>query len=426
MAADHEKPTREQPLAPVVLPTIAEVRRSRADADVIRELVPLVAGGAHGRSDRAAEAHLVLWASRAGLLCRSEAAFEATAKGALFATDPIGAYDDVVDVVRDTGALTLRALSMRRQPDVVERLLDENTLAILAVLYVAEGPVPVQELARLATDPADAEMAVDSDLEWDFHRVLPFVGLMMDALAFAGLVAWRERRTIPQGPTLADRPDGTVALTGAGVDTTRRWLVEAGYEVPIAETMTGASATQLLASLEHGARTGFERHSRDWMAARSAAQAVEELVEAVRLVADPGVRAVAGAMLAEVGLEIAEPLVRELATEPRTRAFAATWLVEHDLEDARGLYREEDLDFFVEVLTVQLVGNPDDAFLDTLALVGSHAQQIALLGRIAAHDSSDDLLVLGGVAELHPSRAVAKAALRALTRRRAENPRPDD
>jgi hypothetical protein len=308
----------------------------------------------------------------------------------------------------------------------VERLLDQKTVALLAVLCAAGGPVPVQELARIATDPADAGITVDSTREWDFHHVLPYVGLMMDGLAFAGLIEWKERRTTPRGCNLEDRADGTVALTGAGVDTTRRWLIEAGCEVPIAESMTGASATQLLASLKRGARLAFERDARGWMAARSEEQAVEELVEAVRLLEDPGLRAVAGAMLAEAGLDVAESAIRELATEPGTRAFAATWLVEHDFEDARGLYSNEDLDFFVEVLTVQLVGNPDDSFLDTLALVGSHTQQIALLGRIAAHDSSDDLLVLGAVAELHPSRAVAKAALRLLTQRRSKHREPED
>lgn len=421
MTADYEKPTSEPPLPPVVLPSAAELTRSRANAAVIRELVPLVARAARRQFDRSAEteAHLILWASEAGLLRRSRVGLKATPKGKLFAADPISAFDDVVDVVRDTGALTLRALTMGRRPHEVERLIDQNTVALLAVLYTAGGAVPVQELARLATDPADAEITVDSALEWDFHHVLPHIGSMMDDLAFAGLVEWRERRTTPQGSNLAARVDGTVALTGAGIDTTRRWLIEAGYDAPIAETMIGASATQLLASLEHGARVAFERDARSWIAARSEEQAVEELVEAIRVCEDPGLRAVAGAMLAEAGLEVAEPAVRELATEPGTRAFAATWLVEHDFEDARGLYSEENLDFFVEVLTVQLVGNPDDSFLDTLALAGNHAQQIALVGRISAHDSRDDLLVLGGVAELHPSRAVAKAALRALTQRRA-------
>jgi hypothetical protein len=425
MAADSEKPTREPPLAAVLLPTAAEVTRSEANAAVIRELVPFVARASRGQLDRSAEPQLVLWASRAGLLRRSAKGFETTPKGAKFARDPSNAYDDIVDVVRDTGALLLRALTSGRSASAVERLLDENTLALLAVLYAAEGSVPVQELARLATDPADAELTVDSDLPWDFHHVLPYVGLMMDALAFAGLVEWREQRPTPEGHNEEERRDGTVALTAAGIHTTRRWLIEAGYDAPIAETLIGASATQLLTSLEHRARPEFERDARGWIAARSETQAVEELVEAVRLVEDPGLRAVAGAMLAETGVEAAEPAVRELAAEPGTRAFAATWLVEHDLEDARGLYREEELDFFVEVLTAQLVGNPDDSFLDTFALAGSHAQQIALLGRIAAHDSSDDLLVLGGVAELHPSRAVAKAALRALFRRRARDPRPE-
>jgi hypothetical protein len=200
MPANYEKPTSEPSLPPVILPTAAELLRSRANAAVIRELVPLVARAARGQFDRSAETeeHLVLWASQAGLLSHSREGLIATRKGTLFDADPISAFDDIVDVVRDTGTLTLRARTMGRGPHEVERLLDQKTVALLAVLCAAGGPVPVQELARIATDPADAGITVDSTREWDFHHVLPYVGLMMDGLAFAGLIEWKERRTTPR------------------------------------------------------------------------------------------------------------------------------------------------------------------------------------------------------------------------------------
>ncbi len=156
-----------------------------------------------------------------------------------------------------------------------------------------------------------------------------------------------------------------------------------------------------------------------WLGRRGPEAAAAGLAAAVRELDDPALRNVALAVMGNIDLDIAEPEVRELATEAESRGFALCWLVDHGLEPRQALLDPDDVASFVDVLVHRLVTSGPDALCDTLALAGGHDAQIGLIGRLWRSPSTATDTVLAAIAESHPVKAVAKAARKASFQRRS-------
>jgi hypothetical protein len=101
------------------------------------------------------------------------------------------------------------------------------------------------------------------------------------------------------------------------------------------------------------------------------------------------------------------------------RGFALCWLVDHGAEDDDVLYDPADTDWFVDVLAHRLVTGGPDALCDALALVSAHDDQVAVIARLWRSPSRATENVLAAIGELHPVKAVAKAARKAAMQRRS-------
>ena len=116
-----------------------------------------------------------------------------------------------------------------------------------------------------------------------------------------------------------------------------------------------------------------------------------------------------------------EPEVRAVASLPERRGFALCWLVDHGLEEPEALFDPDDVSSFVDVLAHRLVTQGIDELCDTLALAGDHERQVALIGGLWRSPSPATELVLAALGETHPVKVVAKAARKALFKRRSWN-----
>lgn len=363
------------------------------------------------------------WARKAGVVRVAHSRVVATKKGAALDTNRAGCFDGTVDAI-----LAVGPLASQRDPDGwlawpdVNDLLDRFVVQLLTGPYVTQRPMPIDELISAA-----AEAVLDA---FEFpsltdEQVARHVGTdvvdMMDVLALAGIVRRADIPELPDGesPTGRRRHGGTVELTAAGIATTHRLLIDAGYDAPTAGRFAQSTATELFLGTDLDDLPMLWGEIEAWRRGREPAQAAAELAAAVRELQDPALRNVALAVMGDMGPEVAGPEVRRLATEPETRGFASCWLVDHGLEDPQILFDPSDVSWFVDVLAQRLVTAGADGLCDTLALAGTHDAQIEVIGRLWRSPSTGTDTVLAAIGEVHPTKVVAKAARKARFQRRS-------
>lgn len=209
--------------------------------------------------------------------------------------------------------------------------------------------------------------------------------------------------------------------TPAGVRTVRRLLGQAGYEVPEAGRWAEASAAELLSGTDGDDFATMWGELQAWRARRSDEDAVAQLGDAVLALADPALRNLALAAMGDIDTRLAAPHVRRLSAERASRGAALCWLVDHGMESPAALYDPVDPEVFVDVLAQRLVGHGPEAMMATLELAGAHDAQTALIGRLWRCPSQATLGVLTVIGSAHPSKAVAKAARKAVFQRRSSS-----
>ncbi len=210
-----------------------------------------------------------------------------------------------------------------------------------------------------------------------------------------------------------------MVLTPAGVVCVRRLLAEAGYETPTAGRFADASALELLEGTDGEDFTAVYGEVMAWRAARQPEEAAAELADAVRNLDDPALANLGLAIMAEIGVDVAEPYVRALASEPGLRGFALCWLVDEGLADEGELFDPTEVHGFVDILGRRMVTGGPESLIATLALVGDHGHQVEVINQMWNAPSPVTDLVLMGISEVHSVKAVSKSARRALFKRRS-------
>jgi hypothetical protein len=368
------------------------------------------------------------WAKKAGVVRVAHGRVIATKRGLAVARDPAALFERAVDAIVAIGPLT-----SQRDPDAwlawpqVNELLDRFVVHLLTGPYVAQRPVPIDDVTSVA-----AAVVLDA-FEFpslDDDQVTRHVGAdvvdIVDTLALAGVV---RRVDVPEPETDTEfavrrRHGGSVELTAAGVAVTNRLLVAAGYDAPTAGRFSDATATELFVGTDVDDFAVLWGEVEAWRRRRDPIDAARELADAVRHLGDPALRNLALAVMTDLDREIAAPEVRQLATEPETRGFALCWLVDHGLEDPQALFNPNDLSSFVDVLAHRLVTGGPTGLCHTLALAGSEHDQVEVIGRLWRSPSTATDSVLAAIGEQHTSKSVAKAARKARFQRRSWNAAP--
>lgn len=461
LPASPARPARPK-LPPVAMPSEEAVAASRAQAPILamfarlaefvgsgrrltqkgnltladaRDLVPLLgtddvvdfAIGDHVHRLPSAEdlpmlRYVLAWARKAGVVRVQHGKLMATKVGLALGSDPVRLFDRAVDALLAAGPLSIQRYPDRwgSWPDVDE-VLDHVCVALLVGPYSLGRPVPIESLVEGAAEtvlgtfrfPYLSDEEVTSNIAGD-------VTDMMDILAVAGITR-RDGVEPPDRPWRRRGSGGTVALTPAGVRTVRRLLGQAGYEVPEAGRWAEASAAELLSGTDGDDFATMWGELQAWRARRSDEDAVAQLGDAVLALADPALRNLALAAMGDIDTRLAAPHVRRLSAERASRGAALCWLVDHGMESPAALYDPVDPEVFVDVLAQRLVGHGPEAMMATLELAGAHDAQTALIGRLWRCPSQATLGVLTVIGSAHPSKAVAKAARKAVFQRRSSS-----
>ncbi|MGH8907247.1 MAG: hypothetical protein ACRD0K_12150 [Egibacteraceae bacterium] len=215
------------------------------------------------------------------------------------------------------------------------------------------------------------------------------------------------------------RVGGQVALTDLGLWYARPLLRAEGYEVPTPGDLADAPAAELLDAIATWPRDAGLQALDLWRNGRLCA--ADELADAAREATTPDRRSFALHVLEEFGEE-AEPAVRELLLEePPLRTLAAVWLIKLGFEKPESLEQEEDSPAAtVQSLAVRLLSGGARAVGEAFEASADVGQQIAMLERLWRVDDPHTEPVLEALAAA-PNRQVAKAARRALFKRRTSH-----
>ena len=357
------------------------------------------------------------WAKKAGVVRVVHGKAVATKRG-LGLADSLGeSFDHAVDSLMAMGPLTSQRFpdAMIAWPEV-NKVLDVLSVHLLIGPYGSQSPFPLEKIATVATGVVLDGFSFTMDDERVEKRVAADVADIMDAFELAGVV--RRIETTDPGNRFR-RSGGSVVLTPAGVICVRRLLADAGFDTPTSGRFADGSAADLLFGTVGEDFAVVYGETVAWRAARQPEQAAAELADAVREIDDPALQNLGLAILSEIGPDVSTPFIRKLASESRTRGFALCWLVDHGQAGEEELFDPMNVHGYVDVLGYRMVTDGPDSLPSTLDLVGDHGRQVDWINHAWNASSPLTELVLMAIAEVHPVRMVAKAARKALFKRRA-------
>lgn len=214
-----------------------------------------------------------------------------------------------------------------------------------------------------------------------------------------------------------DDADGslTVALSPLGTWGVHRRLRAQGWHVPVLGAVSRDGAAGLLAALASCDAEDGEIEIGTWLAAREAAAAAAELVDAAAA-GSPGQRGAAFAVLDRIGAPAADE-IRAALSRPLLRAHAAVWLREHG-EDVQ--LAPEDRTWLLVDLGAGLLeeANPRDVVAELLPDLppAEQAEIVAGLWQVS-HPGVTSLLT--ALSDHHPDPGVARAARKAAFKARS-------
>lgn len=298
-----------------------------------------------------------------------------------------------------------------RRPLWVQQL-DGTVLDLLIALVERDEPLPLDRMAQVLEDELAEELGDMSTIaqEWitdDVHR-------FAERLEVAGLVEVTGTRTLPGRYGTKRRTRGSATVTTLG-----RLLLHrlAGAPAHRVGALRDAPAPELLDAIGELPIEAAEAEVAAWLEARAPEAAADDVATAV---AGSGrERAMTASLVFDRIGPAAEAAVTRLTDDPVAGAFARSWLVHQGLApldpDAAG----DDLDGMLGVLATLATHQGPDGVVEALGQLGDADDQIAFLDAAWRSSLEDADEVLGIVGDLHPDKAVRKAARKAAFKRRS-------
>jgi len=362
--------------------------------------------------------HLFVWAKKAGVLRVVHGKVVATKASARIDTDPRAWFEKSVRALLATGAL-----SSQRDPDAwlkwpeVDALLDGLVLPMLITAYATRCPVPLDDIAEVVTTTVLEAFEFPRLTDEQVGRSVSVdVTSIMDALELAGVLV-RADVEEPDDVWTRLRTGGTVQLTDAGLVLVRDLLIETGHDAPTAGTFADRPAIELLHAARDMDPPTLWGELEAWRGRRTDDEAAQALTEAIPEL-DVAAQLLAFGVLADLPTDVSAPLVRQLESDPTVRGAARCWLVDLGVEPDTSLYDPADPGPFIDVLAHRFVADGPEGLTATLAVVGNHDDQVAVLGNLWRSPSPATLPVLEAIGKNHTVKFVAKAARKAAFQRR--------
>lgn len=345
------------------------------------------------------------WADEAGLVDIHPPKLVPTRLGIDMARQPLEAWWAAFE-----GLLALGPASFTHGWVPWADMLDDGMADLLVLAYLDDEPLDIAALAAEAWEPMAANLharlgIADRDGKLLLDAVTADLGRLVDLLAGLGAV---------------EREGSAVSLTPLGRWAARRLLLDDGFEAPLVGELAGADAAVLLSACAHYELDAATAEIDAWLAPRPPADAVGALAEGARALAGSAdARPLFFHALGRLGPEAADA-VRGLQSDRWLRPYATAWLMEHGLEGPASLSGDDVAGMLLDQLAALLAGGGPVAAVEVLAGLGPPAEQAALVDQIWRTEDPAAVDVLEAIGRHHPDKTVAKAARKALFKRRSQ------
>ena len=343
------------------------------------------------------------WADKAGLVDIHPPKLVPTRLGIDMARKPLEAWWAAFD-----GLLALGPVGFTPGWVPWAEMLDDGIADLLVLAYLDDEPLDVDALAADAWEPMGANLEARLGIgDGDLLREAVAADLvrLVDTLADLGAV---------------EREGRSVSLTPLGRWAARRLLLDDGFQAPLVGELAGADAAVLLSAC-----AGYELEAATaeidaWLAQRTPADAVGALADGARALAgSPDARPLFFHALGRLGPDAADA-VRGLQTDRSLRPYATAWLMEQGLETRAALDVDDVAGMLLDQLAALLVGGGPAAVVEVVAGLGPPGEQAAMMDQLWRAPDPAATDVLDAIGRHHPDKAVAKAARRALFKRRSQ------
>jgi hypothetical protein len=341
----------------------------------------------------------------AGLLEVADGSVVVTEAGRGAAESPLETWNEVF------GAYLGRVADSVGEGPVAE-LIELTVTQALLLLYCEPEPVARKDL--LGATWQTVRKAIDGtfDLKQDQVRKA-----MKDPVeetvtqVTEGMVSMGAARTVGDD-------EAHVTLSPLGVWGARQLFLDGPFEAPVVGDLQVEDADVLLDGLIDMRPDAADAELRLWCSTRGEANAAKELVAAAHTATSADQAMMAIHALGSID-SVAESAIRELLDVAQLKPLAYAWLVDNGHEQLPALDPSGDLAELIDTMSLWLAVGGPARLAQGLAATGPAAQQIALVERLWRVDGPYTTAVLDAIAEGHPDKPVAKAARKALFKRKS-------
>lgn len=367
------------------------------------------------------------WALKAGVVRRLKGTLTSTSSWTKKSASV--QLESALTTLLEVGPLTLGDQS-RWHFDNIDEILDDGVTALLAILYLQEGvAAPFVEVLDAAKDVALAYGTWTPHMTPDMKagRIASKFEQFWTVLSLTGIVELLDvvEPADPFGPGgPGDREDAAdsesvfcLALTELGRGCVARHLESQGFTIPVIGLFVDKPLDEVLAHVTRWPRSRVEAEFAAWAEKNSADTTIAELQRIIGSTDDPQTRIAAVDLAGLLGPD-AERAVRSLIAT-RAGAHALSWLEihKHEVPEASSEERAQlALLATFEMMSLHCTGDPDDDAVLTelfVQILGSvPAEEIfRFLWHVEEPWAGD---VLAAVGRLHPDKATAKQARKAV------------
>ncbi len=392
--------------------TVADAKAlaDRLGVDAATDTEAGVRVGVRSADDLGELQFLLRWARAAGATRSARGRLSATASWSKL--DPLAAVRRAVKAILDKGPTRTRFGNTKWAPSAVHEVLDDGAPHLLALLWAIPEPLPFDELAEAAIEVCDQRLAWAPIVspESQQRQITAAFATLFDVLAVAG-VATRDNVEVTTDAYGYQRErGGELSLTSLGRVVLGDILKVHGYTIPEVGELVSEPLAALFDQIGvwHPDRICAEFDA--WAAAHTPSATVDALVATLQQPSDPERRIVAIQFAARLPDPVTESAVRALLDTP-ARGQALGWLHEHGCRD---IPDDPAALFAAGVELFWCLSDADhEEFIRLVTQIDDLAGFIDRAWRIREPYVGELLAAIG---RLHPDRALAKTARKAVIR----------
>ena len=357
---------------------------------------------------------LLRWARAAGAVRVAKGKICSTASWAKLS--PGAALTRATSEVLEKGPVALETADHQWAPRALIEVIDEGAPHLLAVLWALPDGIEFESLLATVEEACGLQLTFSERLspESRTRQIRVELDHLFDILALAGVVTrvGEERETRDFG--LVYRSGGVLTLTRVGRVVLAPYLREHRYPVLAVGELADRPLAEVFDRIGAWHPDRIRAEFDNWVQGHSAAEAIDQMTALLGRYSDPQWPIAAVDLADQLGSPDDERAIRRFLDTP-ARGHAINWLIDHGAPDVPN-DPPAMLRAGIEMMAMQAGGDTDVEFRDLITMIDDIECFIEDAWHVPVPET---VIVLEGIGRVHPDKAVAKSARKAVFRHRS-------